>query len=141
MNRLPMVVASVLLLSQPFPTAINAQAKQTRESRDEQEQSLPGIYQLVGQMETASGLRLKEDKNFDWYLTVGALDVIAGGTWALDGELVTLEFEKFESNQPAQDESNAFPITEIIMRKEADRLVPLEGLTGIYIRVEPKRSD
>jgi hypothetical protein len=48
-----------------------------------------GIYRLVGEQDVASGLRLREDGRFQYFLSVGALDEQAEGRWrAADGTVI-----------------------------------------------------
>lgn len=54
-----------------------------------------GDYGLVGEMETASGIRLKPDGRFEFFYMVGMLDVLAEGTWsALDDMVIRLVADK-----------------------------------------------
>lgn len=39
--------------------------------------------------ETASGMRILEDGTFQWYISVGALDMRAQGTWEQNGDTIT----------------------------------------------------
>ena len=52
--------------------------------------AMAGDYYLRGQMETGSGLRLKEDGTFTWFLVVGSLDVFAQGKWSANEGAVLL---------------------------------------------------
>lgn len=52
--------------------------------------ALAGDYFLQGEMETASGLRLKADGSFEWFYSVGSLDIIAQGKWSASEETVLL---------------------------------------------------
>ena len=63
--------------------------------------ALAGDYYLRGQMETGSGLRLKEDGSFSWFLVVGSLDVFAQGKWSANEEAVLLVNDPVQyANQP-----------------------------------------
>lgn len=52
--------------------------------------ALVGHYYLSGVMETGSELLLRADGSFEWYISYGAVDQFAQGTWASDGEAVIL---------------------------------------------------
>lgn len=49
-----------------------------------------GHYYLSGVMETGSELLLRPDGTFEWYLSYGALDQYARGSWVSDGGAVVL---------------------------------------------------
>jgi hypothetical protein len=49
-----------------------------------------GHYYLSGVRETGSELLLRLDGSFDWFLSYGAVDQIAQGTWAREGETIVL---------------------------------------------------
>lgn len=50
-----------------------------------------GHYYLEGVMEVGSELLLEPDGKFKWYLTVGALDQYAEGTWWKNGTCIGLK--------------------------------------------------
>ena len=52
-----------------------------------------GTYRLVGEQDVASGLRLRPDGRFEYFLSSGALDEQAEGRWRSSGRLVTLATE------------------------------------------------
>lgn len=54
------------------------------------EENLVGHYYLQGVMETGSELLLRPDGRFQWYLSYGALDLFAEGTWRVTGDAVEL---------------------------------------------------
>ena len=103
--------------------------------------SFAGIYNLRGQMETASGLRINEDGRFDWYLVVGGLDLFAKGSWSDEGETINLVFEKFEGNDPELTDNGGKPINTLILRKDGENLVPTDQVGGIYVRTQPRKVD
>ncbi|MBB3983385.1 hypothetical protein GGR44_003073 [Sphingobium fontiphilum] len=72
---LPMVVWTAPAMAQPAQTA---------------EENLIGHYYLQGVMETGSELLLRPDGRFQWYLSYGALDLFAEGTWRVAGDAVEL---------------------------------------------------
>lgn len=49
-----------------------------------------GHYYLTGVMETGSELLLRPDGSFEWYLSYGALDQFADGTWRREGRDIVL---------------------------------------------------
>lgn len=74
-----------------FFTAIVALVSQSLYAQDEAA-SAP-VSEFVGDysgnaMETASGLRISADGTFQWYLSVGALDARAAGTWVQNGSTI-----------------------------------------------------
>ena len=52
-----------------------------------------GSYRLVGEQDVASGLRLRPDGRFQYFLSAGALDEQAEGRWSAAGRVVTLSTE------------------------------------------------
>jgi len=57
------------------------------------ERSPAGDYRLVGEQDVASGLRLRSDGRFQYFLSAGALDEQAEGRWRVAGGVVTLATE------------------------------------------------
>jgi hypothetical protein len=57
------------------------------------ERSPAGVYRLVGEQDVASGLALRTDGRFDYFLIAGALDEQAKGRWSEAGGVVTLTTE------------------------------------------------
>jgi hypothetical protein len=57
------------------------------------ERSPAGDYRLVGEQDVASGIRLKTDGRFQYFLIAGALDERAEGRWSVDGGRVALVTE------------------------------------------------
>ncbi|HEX8062164.1 MAG TPA: hypothetical protein VF535_03020 [Allosphingosinicella sp.] len=57
------------------------------------EGSPAGSYRLVGEQDVASGLRLRKDGRFQYFLSAGALDEQAEGRWSVNGRVVTLTTE------------------------------------------------
>lgn len=81
------VLGSGLLFAPATPAAAQVQGQ----AQDNQfDPALAGDYLLRGQMETGSGLRLKPDGTFEWYLVVGSLDVFASGQWSANGNTILL---------------------------------------------------
>jgi hypothetical protein len=64
--------------------------------------SLAGHYALSGVMEVGSELSLKGDGRFKYMLAYGALDELASGCWTRNGDVVTLDAQKFlaSANDP-----------------------------------------
>lgn len=52
-----------------------------------------GSYRLVGEQDVASGLMLRSDGRFQYFLSAGALDEHAQGRWSVADGLVTLVTE------------------------------------------------
>lgn len=61
---------------------------------------IAGHYYLQGVMETGSELLLRPDGHFQWYISYGAVDQNAEGTWALKGGVVTLTSEGPDRRKP-----------------------------------------
>lgn len=57
------------------------------------ERSPAGEYRLVGEQDVASGLALRPDGRFDYFLIAGALDEQARGRWSAADGVVTLATE------------------------------------------------
>ena len=52
-----------------------------------------GSYRLVGEQDVASGLNLRRDGRFQYFLIAGALDERAEGRWSAAGNVVILKTE------------------------------------------------
>lgn len=59
-----------------------------------------GHYYLQGVRETGSELLLRPDGRFDWYITYGAVDQTARGTWTRTGDTVELRAEGPDRSAP-----------------------------------------
>jgi hypothetical protein len=57
------------------------------------DRSPAGDYRLVGEHDVASGLRLRTDGRFQYFLSAGALDEQAEGRWSVAGRRVVLVTE------------------------------------------------
>ncbi|HEX8512705.1 MAG TPA: hypothetical protein VF688_06310 [Allosphingosinicella sp.] len=57
------------------------------------EPGVAGTYRLVGEPDAASGLRLRPDGRFQYFLSAGALDEQAQGRWRVAGGRVRLTTE------------------------------------------------
>lgn len=90
-----------------------------------------GHYYLQGVMETGSELLLEADGRFQWYLSVGALDLFAAGTWAESNNGIILTAQK------AKDMPDP-PFAQLTLTARDDALIPPDG-RGAYVR--PKPSD
>lgn len=53
-----------------------------------------GLYFLQGVHETASGLELREDGRFEWFVSYGAVDQFAVGRWSRERERIVLVADK-----------------------------------------------
>ncbi|GAA0483320.1 hypothetical protein GCM10009096_27150 [Parasphingorhabdus litoris] len=99
----------------------------------EASQKLLGRYYLRGVMETASGLQLSEDGSFQWYLSVGALDILTGGRWSLQDGKVTLVYD------PPAEGARYDPLGTVVMKIDGDNLVPPANMgRGIYVKAQPR---
>ena len=88
--------------------------------------ALAGHYYLQGVMETGSELLMTPDGRFQWYLTYGALDLFAEGTWdEVKGEVVLTS--KADSKAPPP----GFDTLKLTVRD--GRLIPPDG-KGAYVR-------
>lgn len=88
--------------------------------------SLVGHYYLGGVRETGSELLLTADGQFQWYLTYGAVDLFAEGTWDRQGNVVTLTAQKDEKAPPPGFDTLALTDRE-------GKLIPPDG-RGAYER-------
>lgn len=59
-----------------------------------------GHYYLSGIMETGSELLLREDGSFEWYMSYGALDQFANGTWRRESDRIVLEARQPDRGKP-----------------------------------------
>ena len=59
-----------------------------------------GHYYLSGVMETGSELLLRPDGTFAWYMSYGAVDQSAEGTWLRDGDAVVLTASQPDRSAP-----------------------------------------
>lgn len=69
-------------------------------ARDASGKEITGHYYLHGVRETGSELLLKPDGRFEWYMTYGAVDQTARGTWLRKGDAVTLRAEGPDRSKP-----------------------------------------
>ncbi|ATY33372.1 hypothetical protein [Sphingomonas psychrotolerans] len=81
-----------LALAAPTPSA--AQARPADPAR------FAGHYYLSGVMETGSELLLRADGSFEWYLSYGALDQAAQGTWRVEGDAIVLATAPVRTDKP-----------------------------------------
>lgn len=103
----------------------------TRENHKITNEDLVGRYYLAGVMETASGLQLNSDGGFNWYLSVGSLDVFHDGTWSADQTSVTLMFD------PARTGADYPAIGEKVLQISGRNLKPDMEMGGTYFRAQP----
>lgn len=71
--------------------------------------SLAGHYYLSGVMETGSELLLKADGQFEWYISIGAMDQVAKGRWGRTAETVTLATDVPLADAPLFRADEVFP--------------------------------
>lgn len=71
--------------------------------------SLAGHYYLSGVMETGSELLLKADGQFEWYISIGAMDQLAQGRWGRTGQTVTLATDAPSMDAPLFRADEVFP--------------------------------
>ncbi|HYG48409.1 MAG TPA: hypothetical protein VD846_10775 [Allosphingosinicella sp.] len=92
-----------------------------------------GDYRLVGEQDVASGLRLRPDGRFQYFLIAGALDEGAEGRWSVAGRIVTLTTEPKPVppvfTQGASAKTKAAPLT-IKVSWPGGR-----GIAGVDLRV------
>ena len=97
------------------------------------ERSPAGAYRLAGEQDVASGLLLKRDGRFQYFLAAGALDERAEGRWSSAGGVVTLVTEPaprppvFEQSAPARTQSEALSVK--ISSPQGS------GIAGVDVRV------
>lgn len=114
---LPMVMWTAPALAQP--------AQQAGEK-------LIGHYYLQGVMETGSELLLRPDGRFQWYLSYGALDLFAEGTWRVEGDRVELvSAPSTDAPQPGFDQ--------LSLGIAEQGLIPTDG-RGAYVRAREAKD-
>jgi len=103
------------------------------------EQSPVGEYRLVGEQDVASGLRLRADGRFQYFLSAGALDEQAEGRWTSERGLVTLVTEpkpvspRFEQASPGRTDSAALAVK--VSSPEG------RGIAGVDLRIGFDRGE
>lgn len=85
MYRLRILTTAIALCAAP---AVSAQS------------DVAGHYYLQGVMETGSELLLKPDGRFEWYMSYGAVDQTASGTWTRKGNVVELNAAGADKGKP-----------------------------------------
>lgn len=80
-----------------YATASEAASQSAARDR----RALAGHYYLSGVMETGSELLLRPDGRFAWFMSYGAADREAEGTWRIDGDAVLLDARVGASGEPA----------------------------------------
>ncbi|MCI4590094.1 hypothetical protein MOK15_08300 [Sphingobium sp. BYY-5] len=88
-----------------------------------------GHYYLQGVMETGSELLLRPDGSFQWYLSVGALDLVAEGGWSEQNGAVVLMAEKTKDVPEPAFETMRLTI------RDADLIPPNDR--GAYVKAPP----
>lgn len=100
---------------------------------DAKERSPAGDYRLVGEQDVASGLRLRPDGRFQYFLSAGALDEQAEGRWSLAGRSVVLVTEprpKPPTFSPSPSRrTDAAPLTVEVASPEG------RGIAGVDLRI------
>jgi hypothetical protein len=97
------------------------------------ERSPAGDYRLVGEQDVASGIRLKPDGRFQYFLSAGALDEQAEGRWSAAGGVVALVTEPkpvsplFRQSDPRKTDSAAVTIQ--VSSPEG------HGIAGVDLRI------
>ena len=138
MRKLKLISILGLCFAVPLD-AVTIKTNNSVADKNSDRQALVGQYNLVGQMETASGLRLNADGSFDWYLIVGGLDLFAAGHWLIDDKIIVLQFDEVSSNAPVGAKAANKPIEQMKLRLEGNNLVPQDNLNGVYIRIKPRK--
>ena len=97
-------LTAVVLFGQTAPARTHAGDK-----RDAQSASAPapnvdpgfaGHYYLSGVRETGSELLLREDGTFEWFMSYGAVDQVAKGTWAREPDAIVLRTASPSTDKP-----------------------------------------
>lgn len=97
------------------------------------ERSPAGAYRLVGEQDVASGLVLRRDGRFQYFLSAGALDERAEGRWTAQGRVVTLVTEPaprppvFEQGPSGKAQDGVMSVT--VASPEG------RGLAGVDVRI------
>lgn len=87
--------------------------------------AITGHYYLQGVMETGSELLLDDGGGFEWYLSYGALDVFARGTWKREKDTVILTAVR-ETGRPDP------PFDDLRLVIRGKDLIPPDG-HGAYV--------
>ncbi len=131
-----MLAVSVPQSSEKAEEVEHGKAQTAPDKQDiEASQKLLGRYYLRGVMETASGLQLSENGSFQWYLIVGGLDILSGGSWSRQDEQVMLIFD------PPKEGARYDPIGTVMMRIDGENLVPSSDFGGGTFVKAKGRSD
>lgn len=97
------------------------------------ERSPAGAYRLVGEQDVASGLLLRRDGRFQYFLAAGALDERAEGRWSSAGGMVALITEPaprapvFELSAPGKTQEAALSVK--VNSPEGS------GIAGVDVRI------
>ncbi|MBA4087543.1 MAG: hypothetical protein C0491_07050 [Novosphingobium sp.] len=84
-------------------TASTADGEESQRAATTAPQVDPGFvghYYLSGVMETGSELLLREDGTFEWFISYGAVDQTAKGTWARERDAIVLRTASPTTGQP-----------------------------------------
>jgi hypothetical protein len=98
-----------------------------------------GAYRLVGEQDVASGLVLRRDGRFRYFLSAGALDERAEGRWKAEGGVVTLVTEPaprppvFEQGAAGKTKEGVLSVT--VSSPEG------RGLAGVDVRIGFDRGE
>ncbi|GFE73921.1 hypothetical protein NTCA1_15700 [Novosphingobium sp. TCA1] len=93
-------MAGCLILQAPMAGAQERDAKNLPNAGGAIDPAFVGHYYLSGVMETGSELLLRADGSFEWYISYGALDQFAQGTWRREGEEIVLVAPQPPKNRP-----------------------------------------
>nr|WP_167381823.1 hypothetical protein [Novosphingobium panipatense] len=93
-------MAGCLILQAPMAGAQERDAKNLPNAGRAIDPEFVGHYYLSGVMETGSELLLRADGSFEWYISYGALDQFAQGTWRREGEEIVLVAPQPPKNRP-----------------------------------------
>ena len=106
---------------------------------DSKARSPAGDYRLVGEQDVASGIRLKPDGRFQYFLIAGALDEQAEGRWSAAGRTVTLVTEPKPTppffRQAEARRTDAAPLTVAVASPEG------RGIAGVDLRIGFDRGE
>nr|WP_314466338.1 hypothetical protein [uncultured Novosphingobium sp.] len=96
----PMVPAGAQDRNVPEAEAPTSKADESGRTGTGVDTDFAGHYYLSGVMETGSEMLLRRDGTFEWYISVGALDQFAHGTWRREGAEIVLSADRPVRDRP-----------------------------------------
>lgn len=98
---LPALTAAVLFGPPALARATDRhETKATPAATQKVDRGFVGHYYLSGVMETGSELLLREDGTFEWFMSYGAVDQVAKGTWAREPDAIVLRTASPPTDKP-----------------------------------------